>query len=191
MMKRTMLGLAAAAFVALPSISHAQRRAASASAPIRFSMGAGIAMPMSDLGNGVGTGFHVEGLGERKLTGAPVFLRGELGFTMFGKKDIQGSGVKGSANSIAGMFDVGYNFVTATSVKPYLVGGLGMHHSSYTVDASSFPGGSKSTDSKNDLGVNVGGGMRFKMGSRQASLEARYIAAGDMKQLPIGLSVQF
>ena len=190
MMKRTMLGLAAAAFVALPSISHAQRRA-SASTPIRFSMGAGVAMPMSDLGDGVGTGFHVEGLGERKLASAPVFLRGELGFTMFGKKDLQGTGVKGSANSIAGMFDVGYNFVTSTSVKPYLVGGLGMHHSSYTVDATNLRNGTKQTDSKNDLGVNVGGGMRFKMGSRQASLEARYIAAGDMKQLPIGLSIQF
>jgi opacity protein-like surface antigen len=190
MMKRAILGAAIVSLAFVPSTSQAQRRGASAQSPIKFSLAAGVAMPMSDFGDVVGTGFHVSGQGEKRLSGTPMFLRGELAATLFGNKDIQNTGIKGSANQIAGMFDVGYNFVTTTSVKPYLVGGLGLHHSSMTMDFSDV-GGDKASDSKDDLGINVGGGMRFKMGGRNASLEARYIAAGDVKHLPIGLSVQF
>ncbi|HEX2781803.1 MAG TPA: outer membrane beta-barrel protein [Gemmatimonadaceae bacterium] len=189
MMKRAMLGAALVAVALIPSVSHAQRRS-SAAQPLKFSLGAGVAMPMSDWGDVVGTGFSVNGTGTKKLAGSPVFLRGEAAVTIFGSKDIQGSGIKGSGNQFAGMFDVGYSFVTSTTVKPYVLGGLGLHHSTMKVDMTSA-GGNKASDSNDDLGVNVGGGMRFRMGSRNAALEARYISAGDVKHLPIGLSIEF
>ena len=123
MMKRAILGAAIVSLALVPSASQAQRRGAAAQKPIAFSLGAGVAMPMSDWGELVGTGFHVSGMGEKKLTGAPIYLRGELGFTMFGSKTYgsfgPGQDIKGSGHQIAGMFDVGYNFVTSSSVKPY------------------------------------------------------------------------
>jgi len=190
MMKRALVSLAAAAIAFVPAVSQAQH--ASAAQPLKFSMGAGVAMPMDSWGDFVGTGFHLEGMGTKNLVSAPVFLRGELAATLFGSKTFAsglgaGNDWKGSGNQVAGMFDVGYNFVSSSSVKPYVLGGLGLHHTTAKVDFN----GSSSSSSTNDLGVNLGGGMRFKMGGRVAFLEARYISAGDVKSLPIGFGVEF
>ncbi len=190
MMKRAIVCVAAAAIAFVPSMSQAQRH--SASQPLHFGIGAGVAMPMSDWSDVVGTGFHLEGVGTKNLSGSPMFLRGEAAFTMFGSKTLAtglgaGNDWKGSGSQLAGMFDVGYNFVSTSSVKPYVLGGLGLHHSTMKVDF----GGSTASDSKDDLGVNLGGGMRFKMGGRVAYLEARYISAGDVKSLPIGFGLEF
>ena len=188
MMKRAMVGFALAAIVVAPSASQAQRRAsASASQPIHFAMGAGVAMPTGDWSNAVGTGFHIEGMGAKNLTGSPVFVRGEAAYTMFGSKTLAGSNWKGSGNQLAGIVDLGYNFASTSSMKPYVLGGLGLHHSTLKVDMGNTTGSS----SKDDLGLNVGGGMRFKMAGRVAFLEARYMAAGDVKALPIGFGVEF
>ena len=187
MMKRALVGIALAAIVVVPASSQAQARRSSTSHPVRVGMSAGVAMPMSDWSDVVGTGFHVEGTGTKNLSSAPLFLRGEAAFTMFGSKEYANSGIEGSGSQIAGMFDVGYNFASTSSVKPYVLGGLGLHHSTLKIKID----GESASDSKDELGVNLGGGMRFKMGGRNASLEARYVAAGDFKSLPIGLNVQF
>ena len=186
MMKRALVGIALAAMVVVPASSQAQARR-SASHPVRLALAAGVAMPMSDWSDAVGTGFHLEGTGTKNLSGAPVFVRGEAAFTMFGSKEYANSGVKGSGNQIAGIVDLGWNFASTSSVKPYVLGGLGLHHSTYKVSAN----GGSASDSKDELGLNLGGGMRFKMGGRVAYLEARYMSAGDVKALPIGFGVEF
>jgi opacity protein-like surface antigen len=186
MMKRALVGIALAAMVVVPASSQAQRRAAT-SQPINFSIGAGVAMPMSDWSDAVGTGFHLEGVGTKKLNASPVFVRGEAAFTLFGSKEYANSGIKGSGSQIAGMADLGYNFASSSSVKPYVLGGLGLHHSTFKISAD----GESASDSKDELGVNLGGGMRFKMAGRVAYLEARYISAGDVKSLPIGFGLEF
>ena len=193
MMKRAMVGIAAAAIAFVPAVSHAQRASASASQPLYFAMGAGIALPLSDFANAVGTGFHVEGLGTKQLSGSPVFLRGELGFTLYGDKSY-GGGLSGKGNQIGGVMDLGYSFVSTSTIKPYVLGGLGVHRTSLTVDAGLNNG--SSTADNTALGFNAGAGMRFKMGAHVAYLEGRYMNQGNwnggtVASFPIAFGVEF
>lgn len=188
-MKRAILGAVAVATIALlPADSQAQRRAA-ASRPVQLAVGAGVAMPMSDLGDAVGTGFNVAFNGTKKLATAPVWLRGQLDLNMYGSQKVQAGGVemKTSGNQIGGIFDVGHDFASTSSAKPYVLGGLGIIRNSLK---QSMNGVSVSGD-KTELGINVGGGMKFRLGGRTAWLEARYLAAGDFDALPITFGVNF
>ena len=193
MMKRAFLSLAAAALVVAPSVSHAQRSRA-ASSPVKFSLDAGIAMPMSDWGDVVGTGLGIGVSGSKAMTGSPVFLRGELGFNYYMSKD-QGGGASTKGNQLGGAFDLGYSFPSSSTVKPYVLGGLNIHRTSLTVDLGSG-NGSASDNSGAKLGFNGGVGMRFKMGTRVAHVEGRYMNQGtwegaSIASFPITFGVEF
>ena len=190
-MKRAILGAVALATIALlPADSQAQRRAVSRPArPVQLAVGAGVAMPMSDLGDAVGTGFNVAFNGTKKLASAPVWLRGQLDVNMYGTQTISvgGTDYKSSANQIGGLFDVGHDFVSTSSAKPYVLGGLGIIRNSYKQKSGNV---SVSGD-ETELGINVGGGLKFRMGGRTAWLEARYLTAGDYDALPITFGINF
>jgi hypothetical protein len=191
MMKRALVGFAAAAIAFVPAVSQAQH--ASASQPVKFSLGAGVSMPMADFADAVGTGFHVEGTGLKQLSGSAAFLRGELGFTYYGSKTY-GGGMSGSGNQLGAVADIGYNFASSSTVKPYVLGGLGLHRTSLTVDAGS--GNGTASDNNTALGFNAGAGMRFKMGAHIAYLEARYMNNGswngaNIASFPIAFGVEF
>lgn len=188
-MKRAILGAVALATIALvPADSQAQRRAA-ASRPVQLAVGAGVAMPMSDLGDAVGTGFNVAFSGTKKLARQPMWLRGQLDLNMYGsqKVTVGGGTIESSANQIGGLFDVGHDFASTSSAKPYVLGGLGVIRNSQKIKSD---GVSVSGD-KTELGINVGGGMKFRMGGRTAWVEARYLTAGDFDSLPITFGINF
>lgn len=192
MMKRAILSIAAAALVVAPSVSHAQRSRA-ATSPVKFSLDAGIAMPMSDWGDAVGTGLGIGASGAKQLTGSPVFLRGELGFNYYMGKD-QGGGLTTKGNQIGGAFDLGYSFPSSSTVKPYVLGGLNIHRTSLTAEIDG--GGSASDNSSAKFGFNGGVGMRFKMGARVAHVEGRYMNQGtwngaSIASFPITFGVEF
>jgi hypothetical protein len=192
MMKRAMLGAALAAVVFVPSVSHAQRRSAPAQAPVKFALDANLSMPMSDYGDVVGTGVGISGSASKSLTGSPVFLRGELGFTYNTGKD-QGGGLTTKGNQLGGAFDLGYSFPASSSVKPYAIGGLNIVRTSVTAEAN---GQSDSQSSGAKFGFNGGLGMRFKMGGRVAHIEGRYMNQGtwegaSIASFPISFGVEF
>ena len=189
MMKRALVGLAAAAIAFVPAVSQAQQHR-SASAPWKYSAGLGVALPQSDYANGVGTGMHIEGMGSKALTGSQAFVRGELGFAHFGEKNNSGT----TSNQLTGAADLGYNFVSASSMKPYVLGGLGAYRTSVATDLGA--GNAKVTDNKTNLGFNAGAGMRFKMGGHVAYVEARYVDGGNwngakIATLPIAFGLEF
>src|SRR5690349_10541628 len=101
MMKRALVGLAAAAIAFVPAVSQAQQHR-SASQPWKYSAGLGVALPQSDYADGVGTGLHIEGMASKSLSASPAFLRGELGYAHFGEKD--NSGV--TSNQLAAALDL-------------------------------------------------------------------------------------
>lgn len=190
MMKRALVCVAAAAIAFVPSASQAQRRAPTSS-PVKFAIGTGIAMPMSDFSDAVGTGFHVEGLGSKQLNGSAAFIRGELGFSLYGGKTY-GGGTSGKGNQLGAVADIGYNFTSTSTVKPYVLGGLGLHRTSVTVEN----GGVSASDDNTAMGFNAGAGMRFKMGGHVAYLEGRYMNNGSWKganiaSFPIAFGVEF
>ena len=191
MMKRALVGFAAAAIAFVPAVSQAQAHRAPASSPVKFAIGAGVAMPMSDFADAVGTGFHVEGLGSKQLNGSAAFLRGELGFSMYGDKTY-GGGTSGKGNQLGAVADIGYNFASSSTVKPYVLGGLGLHRTSLTVEN----GGVSASDDNTAMGFNAGAGMRFKMGGHVAYLEGRYMNNGswqgaNIASFPIAFGVEF
>lgn len=193
MMKRAMLGAALAAVVFVPSVSHAQRRAAASSPAVKFALSANLSMPMSDFGDAVGTGVGVSGSASKNLTGSPVFLRGELGFNYYTGKD-QGGGLTTKGNQIGGAFDLGYSFPSSSTVKPYAIGGLNIVRTSLTAEMTGA--GSQSDNSGAKFGFNGGVGMRFKMGARVAHLEGRYMNQGtwngaSIASFPVTFGVEF
>jgi hypothetical protein len=189
MMKRALVGLAAAAIAFVPAVSQAQQHR-SASQPWKYSAGLGVALPQSDYADGVGTGLHIEGMASKSLSASPAFLRGELGYAHFGEKD--NSGV--TSNQLAAALDLGYNFVSSSSVKPYVLGGLGAYRTSMSMDLGS--GNATVNDNKTNLGFNAGVGMRFKMAGHVAYVEGRYVDQGNwngakIATLPIAFGLEF
>jgi hypothetical protein len=192
-MKRAFLGLAAAAFVAVPSVSHAQR-AHAASSPIKFDLSANVSMPMSDWSDAVGTGLGIRGSASKALTGSPMFVRGDLGYTYYTSKD-QGGGASTKGNQVGASVDLGYNIAASSSMKPYLLGGVNYDKSSLTADFGSG-NGTASDNSGFRFGFNAGVGMRFKMGAHVARLEGRYMNQGSwqgakLASFPISFGVEF
>ncbi len=187
-MKRAILGAVALATIALiPADSQAQRRAPAR--PVQFAVGAGVAMPMSDLGDAVGTGFNVSFNGTKKLAKQPMWLRGHLDINMYGsqKVTVGSESFEYTANQIGALFDVGHDFASTSSAKPYVLGGLGLIRNSQKIKSGDI---SVSGD-ETELGINLGGGMKFRMGGRTAFVEARYLTAGDFASLPLTFGINF
>ena len=169
-MKRTILGVVAVAAIALvPAVSHAQRtNRAQPTKAYTFSIGAGLSVPTGDMGDATKTGFNVQGAVAHKLGASPAWLRGELAFHRFGSQDL--GGANGHASELGALANIGYSFPTTSSIRPYVLGGLGLYSQKYTIEAS----GASLSQSESDIGFNGGLGVAFRMGGRSASVEARY-----------------
>lgn len=197
-MKRAILGLAVAALVIAPSTSDAQRgRAAASAKPLTWSLGVGASMPNGDFADVAKTGVNLQGAVVKALNNSPVWLRGEAAYHRFGAIKESGSfgGVNYSTSGRASLMsligDVGYSFQSSSSVKPYVLGGLGMNRASYTVESEVDGQKDTATDTSNELGINVGGGMRFRMAGRIATLEARYMTVDNADFIPLTFSIEF
>lgn len=161
-------GLAAAlglAVVAAPA--QAQKKAsasASASTPLLWNAGVELALP----GTGATTGFGARVGVTLTPHGWPVWLRPDVSFDHFG---IDCSGC-GSISQIAVGADAGYDIKSTSTMKPYLVGGLNISHSSWS---NSFGGFSVSGTG---LGIDIGGGVKVPVGGMRGYGELRYHSVG-------------
>jgi opacity protein-like surface antigen len=173
-MKRTILGVVAVATLMLvPAVSHAQR--GRAAKPFTYSIGAGLTVPTGNTSDASNAGINLQGAVSHKLGTSPAWLRGELAYTRLGSKSEQG--FSGHQSEIGGIVNIGYSFPTTSKIRPYVLGGLGLYRQSYTVEG----GGASMSINETDLGFNGGMGVRFKMGTHMASVEARYhnVSGGD------------
>ena len=178
-MKRTIFA-AALAGVALISF---EARGQIAPKSVQFGVGAGAAIPMSDLSNGVNTGFNVTGILAFQPTMIPLGVRVDAAYNQFGAK---GGGANAHFTSVTG------NFVykmPSTSFSPYLIGGAGWYQA-----AVSFSG---TTISENHFGWNAGAGITMPLSGFETFLEARYnqvqMSSGvpSQKFIPITFGVMF
>lgn len=58
----------------------------------------------------------------------------------------------------------------ASTTRPYIIGGLGLHNVDIEVDIL----GEREGDSETKFGINVGGGFTFNLAGFQTFVEARY-----------------
>lgn len=147
--------------------------------PIRFNVHGGAALPVGDFGssddNNPDAGFA--DLGFRVGVGLevrPALM--PIGFRFDGAYDrmmIEASDpVIGPIDGNYSIWSLTANAVLAPSVSPiYFIGGIGYYRVKATIDVD---GGSFSSDSENEFGFNLGGGVQVPVTGLSAFIEARW-----------------
>ena len=151
-MSRKMLAVAAFALMAPIAMAQAQ---------LKFGVAAGASLPNGDFADAVETGYHLMATAGIQPPLAPVGFRVDGMWNSFTFKaplaDESFRVMALSANAVLGM-------PGAVVVKPYAIGGVGMYNSKASVANS---------ESSNDLGVNIGGGVQFGLAGFSAFGEIR------------------
>ena len=155
-MSRKMFAVAAFALMAPIAMAQAQ---------LKFGIGAGASMPGGDLSgdNGLETGYHLMATAGLQPPLAPVGFRVDGMFNEFNFKSAAASDIKYrimglNANAI-------FSMPGAVVLSPYAIGGVGMYNSKTTADGD---------ESSNDMGVNIGAGIKFGLAGFGAFAELRY-----------------
>ena len=161
-MSRSLLVIAAAyttTLAALTTPAHAQL-VTGPNKPFSFGVALGASIPVSDLSNAVNTGYNATGILGLNTPSLPMNFRIDLAYNEFG---FQHGGGNYHNTSVTG--NTVFTFPTASTIRPYLIGGVGLYNSS-TSDAGS--------SSSNDFGFNVGGGITIPLSGFNAFVETRY-----------------
>jgi hypothetical protein len=128
---------------------------------VMFGVGGGLLIPTGDYGKVDQTGWHALGLIQLPISGSFVHLRVD---GMYGSTSHKSSIGPGKTTLAGGTADLLLHLGPRTSsVRPYVLGGLGFFHVS---DGSS----------ESKLGFGLGGGVLFGLGTLHAFLEARYMS---------------
>lgn len=175
------LGLAAAA-VAVPAAAHAQSLAPARTT--EFGVAAGVAFPQGDGLVGANTGFSVAGSVGFKPVNMPVGFRLEALYARFGSDGFtlgEGTGsfsANGDTDFFGGTGNVIVTVPTASAIRPYLIGGLGVYRVSVKVDLVTPDGAGgesfSASESETKFGLNGGAGLEFVVGSLRPFVEARF-----------------
>lgn len=183
------------------SMAFAQTRAGSKSAAStpasEWAIDGSLGFVAPDFGN-ASLGFDLMGAVEwHPKSTMPVAFRGEIGWDYFG----YGSPCDGcSASSNILRFDVDalYDIPVhwSSKLQPYLLGGLGIYHVSTSFSCANINnvycadvGGSDT-----NLGINLGGGLRYPFGPVSGFFELRWheaFAAGDAAFFPFQFGVRY
>ena len=148
-MRRSLFAVLGASMLALaPSLMSGQAR---------FGLAGGFAAPVSVLAQDANPGFNVAAGLNFGGTHVPIGARVEGAFNGFTLKEF---------NDHVRILDLTVNAIANVGQRPtspYLIGGLGLYNSKVAA-----------RDSKNALGMNIGGGLRFPVGDMTTFFEARY-----------------
>ena len=150
-MSRKMLAVAASALMAPIGMAQAQ---------INFGVAAGASLPNGDLSTSFETGYHLMATAGVHPPLAPVGFRVDGMYNQFNAKSPSTTkfNVMGvTANAVLSM-------PGAIVLSPYAIGGVGMYNSKSNISGAS---------SSNDLGVNIGAGIKFGLAGFGAFGEIR------------------
>jgi hypothetical protein len=149
---------------------------------IRFGVGGGLTLPMGNYADVDKTGWHVMGLIQFPISQSPIHARFDA---MYGQTSHKSGGVLGSGNTTltGATGDILYHLGNrASTVRPYVLGGLGV-----------FNVGNGSSTTKFAFGA--GGGILFSIGTMHAFLEGRYMSiqrsGSSLTFLPVTLGLMF
>jgi hypothetical protein len=175
---RISFGAMLLAAVALPAHGQSGERL------IRIGFSGGAALPTGDVANVTGSGLAVQGFLQVAPRGVPATLRigalysrlpGTDGATLTLPPTIPGSGFSAPAAPVdgtqllGGLAQVRFELSKGSSVRPYLIGGVGAYNVRQTF--ASLQAGSNVD--KVRMGVDGGAGFSFNFGGADAFLEAR------------------
>jgi opacity protein-like surface antigen len=130
--------------------------------PFQIGASGGIAFPTGDLGTATNTGYNIGVILGYKPRLLPLAVRAEAAYNQFG---IEGGG---SINIPSFTGNLAYELPLGMSFTPYAVGGVGLYRPSADI-------GGGTSDTENDFGWNVGGGIKIPLSSSfETFIEARY-----------------
>ena len=153
-MSRKMLAVAAFALMAPVAMAQAQ---------IQFGVAAGASIPNGDFSQTNETGYHLMATAGIHPPASPVGFRVDGMWNQFNFKSTIASGesirILGlNANAVLAM-------PGAVVLSPYAIGGVGMYNSKASQTGAT---------SSNDMGVNIGAGVKFGLAGFGAFAEARF-----------------
>jgi opacity protein-like surface antigen len=157
--------------------SEAQAQAPSRTNPT-ITLMAGIATGDNNLDVGimVGASFGWD------LKGVPLDIRFDPSLARYSGGS---TGVDASLLKLGIPAAIQYDFTTTGNTKPYIMGGVGLFYSRYSADINTPGGNVGGSDSNSDLGITVGGGVRF---NQRLGLELRIIDVDSFTTIPILLT---
>ena len=182
--------LTAVVFVASASMAQAQT-----AKPFTFGVSAGAAIPMGDMADNANMGVDVTGMTEYRAPALPFTHRGELTYNRFGMKGLP-DGISGHHSILGGAVSAIAPFAATPTLKPYVIGGLGV----YNVKSTATDGDVSISASKTAMGLNGGLGFQFHLAGMGAFAEARYnhiMSKDDNKgftnaqQIPVTIGFRF
>lgn len=134
--------------------------------PVKFGLAAGASMPLGDLGDGVGVGWHAQGSVQFGLAALPVGLRADVTY-----HGLTGENNGPDLNILSGTLNAQLSMAGLVA-QPYLIGGLGF----YRGDVGETRIGNTVFDPEatTDFGLNIGVGTQFNLSGFTTFLEARY-----------------
>jgi hypothetical protein len=146
---------------------------------IRFGVGGGLTMPIGTYGDFDKAGWHVMGVLQFPIGQSPLHGRVDA---MYGQTSHDVGG--GNTTLTGATADLLYHLGDrASSVRPYVLGGLGF----YNIDAFGA--------SESKFAFGAGGGILFSIGTMHAFLEGRYMSVqtsnNSLNFLPITLGLLF
>lgn len=185
-MQRSVRLLGLALTLAVPAALSAQ----SSARPVSFGVSGGLSMPTGDLGDIAEAGYVVAGHVFFKPASIQALrLRADVSLDRWSLKDV-GNVSDASTRSVGVVANALVDFATNSSstVKPYVLAGLGLYNNKTSAAASSNGGGAT------DVGIQVGGGMEFQLAGFSTFAEAKYVnvfAEGRLSWIPIAFGVRF
>ena len=163
-----MLAVAGSLFLsASPTFAQATGTMKESGRPLRLGGMLGATLPLGDFGDVADAGFHIGALGEFAQATWPFALRGEVTYHRHGVKDLDGN-----ASILSFLPNIVFPFGDpASTARPYVIGGLGIHRVSVDIEV---PGVGDAEDSETKFGFNVGGGFNFNLAGFDTFIEARF-----------------
>jgi hypothetical protein len=153
---------------------------------VTVSVGGGAAPPLGYLDSGANTGIHGLAAVTVAPSAVPVSIRLDA---MYSRFDF--SGDDGHFRVVQGTVNAVYRFraAEATTIRPYLIGGLGVYNYKSIFDPAFFQ-----DNANTDLGINGGAGATVMLGGLGVFAEVRYhgvFTSGENAEfLPITVGVQ-
>ena len=159
-----------AVLLALATLAPLGAVRAQVSNPLKFTIFAGAALPVGDKQDAVKTGYTVGGALDLRVPLSPIGFRGELVYSGLEAKGLSGTGVEADVSDLGANLNAVLWLPTATPLRPYLTGGPSF--SRLKVSASGF--GASESESENEWGFNLGGGLQFGLGGLGTRVDVRY-----------------
>jgi hypothetical protein len=145
---------------------------------LAYGLGAGLLIPTGDIGNLQSTGWNLQGFGEWQSTASPFALRAEVTFGSLTGKNITSPTGTLSASDLHlftitgnGMWLFHPSAASLSRTTPYVLGGVGLYHTSGHTTA---PLGTTSDIGSTNFGINVGGGIIYRLAGFSTYAEARF-----------------